>query len=151
MTEGRLTLANSRWDLAVGWEVGWQGVEETDWEGLATASYYLNRFTSIFGGIDVFGEGSNSEAERGVAGFTYLLPLNFEFVAWADTDGGGRFILEKELELTPRLALHGEAEYDTHEQWEGKVQLGYLITKEFSLLANWHSEYGIGVGLQVRF
>jgi FtsP/CotA-like multicopper oxidase with cupredoxin domain len=151
MTEGSLNLANSRWDLTAGWEVGWQGVEETDWEGLVTADYYLNRFTSIFGGINVFGEGSNSEAERGVVGFSYLLPLNFDFAAWADTEGGGRLIFEKELELTPRLALHGEVEYDTHEQWEGKVRLGYLISKEFSLLANWHSEYGIGVGLQVRF
>ncbi len=151
MTEGSLTLANSRWDFTAGWEVGWQRVEETDWEGLVTARYHLNRFTSLFGGVDILGEGSSSEAERGVAGFSYLLPLNMEFAAWADTDGGGRIMFEKELELTPRLGLHGEAKYDTHEQWEGKVQLGYLLTKEFSLLANWHSEYGIGAGLQVRF
>jgi hypothetical protein len=151
MTEGRFTLANSRWEFAAGWEVGWQGVEDTDWEGVVTADYYLNRFTSFFGGVNFFGEGSSNEETRGVAGLRYLLPLNFEFVAWADTDGGGRFMLDKELELTPRLALHGEVEYDTHEEWEGKVQLAYLLTKEFSILANWHSEFGVGFGLQVRF
>jgi len=151
MTEGELTLANSRWDVSAAWEVGWQGVNETDWEGLFTADYHFNRFTSFFTGVDVEGEGSESEETRGVIGFSYLLPLNLEFGAWADTDGGGRFMFEKELELTPRLGLHGEVQYDTHEQWEGKVQLGYLINKEFSVLANWHSEYGFGVGLQVRF
>jgi len=151
MTEGELTLANSRWNVSAAWEVGWQGVEDTDWEGLFLVDYQLNRFTSFFTGVDIEGEGSESEETRGVLGFSYLLPLNLEFAAWADTDGGGRFMFEKELELTPRLGLHGEAKYDTHEQWEGKVQLGYLINKEFSVLANWHSEYGIGVGLQVRF
>ena len=151
MTEGKLTLANSRWDFTASWKAGWKNVEDTDWEGLVTADYYLNRFTSVFGGVNFFGEGSSGEETRGVAGLRYLLPLNFEFAAWADTDGGGRFMLDKELELTPRLALHGEVEYDTHEQWEGKVQLEYLITKEFSALANWHSEFGVGVGLQIRF
>jgi FtsP/CotA-like multicopper oxidase with cupredoxin domain len=151
MTEGELTLANSRWNVSAAWEVGWQGVEETEWEGLFKVDYQLNRFTSFFTGVDVKGEGSESEETRGVLGFSYLLPLNLEFGAWADTDGGGRLIFEKELELTPRLGLHVVAKYDTHEQWEGKVQLGYLINKELSVLANWHSEYGIGVGLQVRF
>jgi hypothetical protein len=151
MTEGELTLANSRWNFSAAWEVGWQRVEETDWEGLLIVDYQLNRFSSFFTGIDVEGEGSESKETRGVLGFSYLLPLNLEFGAWADTDGGGRLMFEKELELTPRLGLHGEAKYDTHEQWEGKVQFGYLINKELSVLTNWHSEYGIGVGLQVRF
>ena len=81
----------------------------------------------------------------------YLLPLNLETAAWLDTDGGARFMLEREFELTPRIDLHGEVEYDTHEQWEGKVSLSYLINKEFSILANWHSEFGVGAGLQLRF
>ena len=151
MTEGELTLANSRWNVSASWEIGWQGVEETDWEGLLLAGYQFNRFTSFFTGVNIEGEGSESEQTRGVLGFSYLLPLKLEFGAWADTDGGGRFMFEKELELTPRLGLHGEAKYDTHEQWEGKVQLEYLINKDLSVLTNWHSEYGIGIGLRLRF
>jgi FtsP/CotA-like multicopper oxidase with cupredoxin domain len=151
MTEGSLTLSNSRCEFKAGWEVGWESVDKTDWEGLVTVDYHVNRFTSFFTGVDFFGEGSSGEETRGILGVRYLLPLNFESSAWLDNDGGQRFMLEKEFELTPRIGLHGEVEYDTHEQWEGKVGLSYLINKEFSILANWHSEYGIGFGLQLRF
>ena len=151
MTEGSLTLANSRFSFDAGWEVGWQQVEETEWEALFTADYHFNRFSSLLAGINVLGEGSDEEATRGVFGFRYLLPLNFETTAWFDTDGGGRFILEKELQLTPRFELGMEVEYDTHKQWEGKVEFGYQLTKNFSLIANWHSEYAIGAGIRILF
>jgi hypothetical protein len=151
MTEGTITLTNSRWEFKSGWEVGWESVDKTDWEGLVTVDYHVNRFTSFFTGVDFFGEGSSGEETRGILGLHYLMPLNFESSIWQDNDGGQRFMLEKEFELTPRIGLHGEVEYDTHEQWEGKVGLSYLINKEFSILANWHSEYGIGFGLQLRF
>jgi hypothetical protein len=151
MTEGSLTLSNSRFSFDAGWEVGWQQVEETEWEGLLTADYHFNRFSSLLAGLNVLGEGSDEDATRGVFGFRYLLPLNFESTAWLDTDGGGRFILEKELQLTPRFELGMEVEYDTHKQWEGKVELGYQLAKNFSLIANWHSEYAIGAGIRILF
>jgi hypothetical protein len=151
MTEGTITLTNSRWEFKAGWEVGWESVDKTDWEGLVTVDYHVNRFTSFFTGVDFFGEGSSGEETRGILGMRYMLPLNFESSAWLDNDGGQRFMLEKEFELTPRIGLHGEVEYDTHEQWEGRVGLSYLINKEISILANWHSEYGIGFGMQLRF
>ena len=151
MTEGALTLANSRYSLEASWEVGWQGADETDWEGLLAADYHLNRFTSFFAGADFLGEGSASDEIRGVLGVRYLLPLNFDSTAWLDSDGGARVYLTKELEITPRLGLHGEVQYDTHTQWEGKVGLSYLVSRDFSIIGNWHSEYGVGVGLQIRF
>lgn len=151
MTEGALTLANSRYSVAASWEVGWQDVDETDWEGLLTGEYHVNRFTSFFVGADVLGEDSSSDEIRGVLGINYLLPLNFDSATWLDTDGGARLYLAKELEITPRLGLHGEAQYDTHTQWEGKVGLSYLISKDFSIISNWHSEYGVGAGLRIRF
>jgi len=151
MTEGAISITNSRWEFEAGWEVGWQSVDTNEWEGLVTIDYHVNRFTSFFAGSDFLGEDSSSEETRGVLGIRYLLPLNLETATWLDTDGGARFMLEREFELTPRIGLHGEVEYDTHDQWEGKVSLSYLIKKEFSILANWHSEFGIGAGLQLRF
>jgi hypothetical protein len=151
MTEGSLTLANSRLSFDAAWEAGWQQVDETEWEGLFTADYHFNRFSSIFAGIDWLGEGSTSEEIRGVTGFRYLLPMNFESALWVDSDGGGRFFLEKGLQLTPRLGIDFEAEYDTHTQWEGKVEMSYLIARNFSLIANYHSEYGIGAGVRILF
>jgi len=38
-----------------------------------------------------------------------------------DTYGGVRVTLDKEFELTPRLMLFGEIEYDTHDLWEERV------------------------------
>lgn len=151
MTEGSLTLSNTRNIFQASWEAGWQDVDDTHWEGIFTYERYFNRFTRIFFGIDLLGEGYSTEETRGIVGLHYLLPLNFESAAWLDTDGGARVMLEKEFMLTPRLALMGEVEYDTHEKWEGKVGLNYVLTNEFSFLAQWHSEIGWGGGLQVRF
>lgn len=151
MTEGALTVENSRLAFEAAWEVGWQGVEKTEWEGLLTADYHVNRFTSFLVGANFLGEDTATEETRGVLGVRYLLPLNFESISWIDTDGGARFFLAKELELTPRFGVHGEAEYDTHTQWEGKVGLSYLISRDISIIGNWHSEYGLGIGLQIRF
>jgi hypothetical protein len=151
MTEGSLTLANTRTTLEASWEVGWQEVDDTEWEGIATIGWYLNRFTSFFAGVDVIGEGSSEEEARGVFGLSYLLPLNLETSAWVDTEGGFRVMLEKAIELTPRFGLHGEVEYDTHKDWEGAVSLHYTLTRDVSLIGKWHSDFGYGGGIQIRF
>jgi CopA family copper-resistance protein len=151
MTEGFLTMANIRNMISFSWEVGWHEVEETEWEGLIKYSRYINRFFSLFAGVDLLGEEDELDETRGVAGLHYLLPLNVESQAWVDTDGGARVMLEKSLELTPRLSLSGEVKYDTHEQWEGGVQLAYILAKNFSLIGKWHSEYSWGGGLAIRF
>ena len=46
--------------------------------------------------------------------------------------------------------VSGEAQYDTVEKWEGSVSLDYLLSKAVSLVANWHSLYGWGAGLNIR-
>jgi CopA family copper-resistance protein len=151
MTEGFVMLSNTRNMLTAEWEVGWQNVDDTEWEGIFTYDRSFNRFFTVFAGADLLGEGDEHDDTRGVLGFRYLLPLNLESRVWIDTDGGGRFKLEKSFELTPRLALVGEAEYDTHDKWEGSVVLSYMVHQYFSLLGQWHSEYGFGGGLQIRF
>jgi FtsP/CotA-like multicopper oxidase with cupredoxin domain len=151
MTEGFLMLSNTRNILTAEWEVGWQEVDDTEWEGIFTYDRYINRFFTILAGANLLGEGDEHDDTRGVLGFRYLLPLNLESRAWIDTDGGARFNLGKSFELTPRLALLGEAQYDTHDKWEGSAGLSYMVHKYFSLVGQWHSEYGFGGGLQIRF
>ena len=152
MTEGFVRAANTRHTLTAMWEYGWQEVDEDEWEGLLTWDYYINRFFTVFTGLDVLGEGSITEDTRGVLGITYLLPLNIESSYWLDTNGGGRFMFEKEFVLTPRLAFSGEAEYDTHDsKWEGKARLGYTVSKSISLTGQWHTDFGWGVGAMIRF
>jgi CopA family copper-resistance protein len=151
MTEGFLMLSNIRNIFTGEWEVGWQEVDNTEWEGIFTWDRYMNRFFTIFAGVDLLGEGDEQDHTRGVFGIRYLLPLNFESRAWIDTGGGARFNLGKFFELTPRLALFGEAQYDTHDKWEGGVSLSYMVHQYFSLVGQWHSDYGFGGGLQIRF
>jgi hypothetical protein len=152
MTEGFLKAADTRNTIGAEWESGWEGVEQNEWEGLFSWDRYINRFFTMFAGLDMLGEGSEADHTRGVAGITWLLPLNIESRYWLDTDGGGRFSFAKEFALTPRLALTGEAEYDTHDsKWETRAGLTYTLSKSFSLIGQWHSDFGWGAGAIVRF
>lgn len=151
MNQGFITLSNTRNILNVSWEIGWEEVDETEWEATPTYSYYVNRFTTVFIGADLEGEKDSLEDHKGVVGFNYLLPLNIEFMTGFDTFGEFLFSAEKEFELTPRFMLFGEAEYDTETKWEGQAGAEYLVSKHFSLIGQWHSEFGPGGGLRIRF
>ena len=151
MSEGFLRLANTRQVINAAWEAGWQKTEKTEWEALLTWAFHPNRFLSLFVGADNLGQGWWLTKTRGVAGVGYLLPFNLESRLWVDSDGGARVRLEKSFQLTPRLALNAETEYDTHTRWEGAAGLGYTLTRDLSLVARWHSEYAWGAGLEVRF
>jgi CopA family copper-resistance protein len=151
MTQGFATLSDTRNIFTAEWEVGWEGVDKTEWETILTYDRYINRFLTLFAGADLIGESDEFEEERGIFGIHYLLPLNVETRAWVDTDGGARVILDKSFELTPRLTLFGGSEYDTHDLWEGRVGLSYTLSKNISLVGQWHSDYEWGGGLQIRF
>jgi CopA family copper-resistance protein len=150
-TEGFLRLADTLNALTAEWEAGWQRVDRTEWEGALTWDRFVNGYFSLFAGAVVEGEGNDAEDLRGIAGLAYLLPLSIETRAWLDTDGEVRLMAEKELELTPRLSLTAEVEYDTREQWEESVGLSYLVSKSFSLTGGWHSEFGWGAGIRLSF
>ncbi len=151
MTEGNLQLSGMRNIFHARWEAGWQNVEQLDWEGVLTGERYFNRFFSIFAGSDVLGTGDEVDDARGILGLHYLLPLNLDLRVWLDTDGGGRAAVEKAFQLTPRMTLFGEAQYDTHDRWEGKTGMSYSVAKKTSLLFQWHSEYGWGGGIRYFF
>ena len=151
MTEGFLSISNTRNILIVGWEVGWQEVDDTQWEAIITWDRYINRFFTLFAGTDLTGASNDLEETRAVLGIRYLLPLNVESRSWIDSGGGGRFNLGKLFELTPRLALFGESQYDTRDLWEDRASLSYLVHKNFTIVGQWHSDYGFGGGLQIRF
>ncbi len=151
MTEGFVLTSNTRNILSAQWEVGWQDVPGVEWEGILSYDRYVNRFFTLFTGIDMLGAGDKAEDTRGVFGLRYLLPLNIETRSWLDTDGGARFVLAKSLVLTPRIVLTGEVQYDTHDKWEGRARLSYLFSRSVSFLTQWHSDYGPGAGLELRF
>ena len=151
MAQGDLVYANTRHIFSAKWQVGWQDVHNTKWEVTPAYDYYLNRFTSIFAGVNLEGAGDRLETHEGVFGLRYLLPLNITSGAWVDTAGEFRFSFGKHLELAPRLALFSEAEYDTKDHWETRVGASYQIKKHFSVVGQWHSEFGWGGGLRWQF
>ncbi|MGI9088809.1 MAG: multicopper oxidase domain-containing protein [Chthoniobacterales bacterium] len=157
MTQGYIQLSNTRNIFNLEWEAGWQDVRDTEVENTFLYERYFNRFTRLFAGADLNGTfktdpvGYTSDNDRGVFGLMYKLPLNIDSMIWVDTDGGARFRIAKNIPLTPRLILGGEVRYDTHEYWEERVHLDYMLSKNASILGQWHSTYGWGVGLRVRF
>jgi hypothetical protein len=150
-TQGTLVFSNIMNSVMLNYEAGWDGVEGTAWETDITYNRYINRFTSVFAGV--YGEGVNGtrETERLIAGVSYLLPVNFLASAWVDSDGGARVTVGRELMLTPRLGIFGEAEYDTREDWSYQTGASYRLSQSFSATALWDSVYGVGAGVTFRF
>jgi hypothetical protein len=152
MSAGELRLARTRDDFALVWEAGWGG-DEGDWKALARYGRAVNAFFLPFLGLEVEGGGHDGgeTSAAGVAGVRYLLPLLVETTLRADTDGAAGIAFEKELPLLPRLDAHGEAAYDSHDGWEGKIDLAYALNRGVSLVGGWHSEHGWGAGFGLRW
>lgn len=150
-TEGFVEVSSSRHIFMATWEIGWQLIDYVESEFVGTYDYYVNRFFSPFVGGDMFLNNTDTEVGRGVLGIRYLLPLNIDSRTWVDSEGGARCTLEKTLQLTPRFSIKGEAQFDTHDYWEGIIGAYYVISDQFSLMAQWHSDYGWGGGFQIQF
>jgi hypothetical protein len=151
MAQGMLMYANTRHIFSAEWQAGWQDVDEVEWEATPTYDYYLNRFFRIFGGGNFEGEGDHIEKHEGIFGLRYLLPFNVESRVWVDTAGELQFAAARHLDITPRLRVFAEAEYDTQEKWESRVGVTYLISKHLSLVGQWHSDFQWGGGLRWQF
>ncbi|MBC8319071.1 MAG: multicopper oxidase domain-containing protein [Desulfobulbaceae bacterium] len=143
MTEGKAVAAATRHTLSVDWEKEW---EEEEFEVTSSYGYYVNRFLTMFGGAH-----TTDEDLRGIAGIHYLLPFLIEATGWVDTEGESRVSLEKSIDLTSRLSVSGESQYDTEESWEWAVALEWTVNKHLSLIGKYHSEYDAGIGLNIRF
>jgi FtsP/CotA-like multicopper oxidase with cupredoxin domain len=145
-TEGYVTTSSTRNQLALEWEAGWQDVPSAEYELLASYRYHFNRFyRALLGGH--FQDGQN----RAVFGFEALLPLNIESQIWVDTEGEVRITAEKDLQFTSRVGAVGEVQYDTELGWEGRTLLLFNVNRHLDLAAGWHSEYGFGGGLNLRY
>ncbi|CAM9308424.1 unnamed protein product, partial [Discosporangium mesarthrocarpum] len=141
-TEGEAIASNRRHEVGVEWEVGYAG--DVDHEVLPRYRYHVNRFYRFFAGASL-----EDERNAGVFGAEALLPLNFEARAWVDTEGHGRFRLSKELDLTTRLGFVGDVEFDTDQGFEGSTGLRYRVHRYAAIAAEWHSEFGVGAGLEL--
>jgi CopA family copper-resistance protein len=148
MTEGGLILSNTRSILASTWEIGWGQIDDTDYEVNLSYDYSFNRFASIFMGSQLTNEVLGN---RGIFGVRYVLPMLVDAFAWVDSEGEFRFGATKSYPITQRLHAFGEVEFDTMSDWEWSTGLEYILDKNVSLIGSYHSEFGAGGGLAIRF
>lgn len=149
MTSGLLTWMNPKNDLLLSWEVGWERVASPEYEIDALYQRYFNMNFQAFAGYR-FSNHDNA-GNRIVAGINYRLPLMIWADLSVDSEGNGRFQLSKRFQLTPRLGVSAYAFYDTGSRWEWSASADYTLTRSTSLSISYHSDYGPGAGLLIRF
>ncbi len=143
MTEGGINMSNTRNTLSAEWEAGFR---EEEYEVELTYNRYLDRFITVLAGASLA-----DDHKRGVLGIKYLLPFLIDGTAWIDTEAELRVTLEKEIHLTERLSTFGETHYDTESKWEWKAGGAIMMGKKISLVGQYHSEFGGGGGILVKF
>ena len=66
-------------------------------------------------------------------------------------EGEVRLSLAKTLPITSRLSAFGEVNYDTATHWEWKAGAMFIVAKRFLLVGSYHSTFGAGAGIGIKF
>ena len=129
---------------------------------------YLNDWVRIYVGVNTENEISNSYDKFntvGLVGVKYFTPYMFNVDVSIDHQLRPRVLVDKEILLFPRFFMEGEYEYRADFGWvnglednisyEGEnewlVRASYILSRNFSIQANYTNHYGWGGGLSVRF
>lgn len=151
MSMGMASFMNSRNDFYTMWDLGWH---EFDFEhihyeiDLGWKRYFNPNFSTVLGARLT---NEHDAVDRAFGGVEYRLPYLIDSFAQVDSEGDVRLGLGKALRLTDRISVFGEIEYDTGSEWEWSTGFEYLLTKQFSLISEYHSDHGIGGGVSFRF
>lgn len=151
MSMGMASLMNSKNDFYAEWDIGWEDFEfdHSHYEiDLGWARYFDPNFSAVVGARLT---NDHDAEDRAFAGLEYRLPYLIGSSLQIDSEGDVRVGLGKSLQITPRLSLFGEVEYDTNTEWEWSTGAEYLLNKQFSLISQFHSEHGMGAGISFRF
>ena len=146
MTDGVAVFSNSKNIFSTHWRVGWQEVEDAEHDIELSYDRYFNRFFTAFIGVNF-----TNDYERGIFGVRYLLPFNFESTVRIDSAGELRAMIGQSLHLTSRLGIFGDFEFDTESKKEWVAGASYTLSKNFSLVGQYHSHFGAGAGIKFRF
>ena len=151
MSMGMASLMNARNDYYAMWDIGWHDFdfEHPHYEvDLAWKRYFNPNFSTVLGARLT---NHHDEVDRAFGGVEYRLPYLVDSFIQVDSEGELRFGLGKSLRLTDRLSIFGGVEYDTGSEWEWSAGAEYLLTKQFSLISEFHSDHGFGGGISFRF
>jgi FtsP/CotA-like multicopper oxidase with cupredoxin domain len=149
LSDGRLTVRNSRHDYYAEWLLGYGGDDDDEYEiDLAWSRYFHPDLSTVLG---VRFTDRDDEENRALAGVNYRLPYLIDSIVQLDSEGDARIGLGKHLAITDRLSVFGEIHYDTGSEWEWTVGADWLLNKPFALTTQYHSDHGFGAGLRYRF
>jgi FtsP/CotA-like multicopper oxidase with cupredoxin domain len=145
-SEGRAGWRNARNNLDFTWDYGF---EEEEYEMDLVWKYYHNHNWSSLYGYRFTNE--LDAKDRAFSGAQYRLPLLAYSTLTVDSEGDLRTGLAKSLQLTQRLSLVNELEYDTHSDWEWRGGLDYRLNKRWSITGGYHSDHAFGIGLNFKW
>jgi FtsP/CotA-like multicopper oxidase with cupredoxin domain len=91
------------------------------------------------------------EKNSAVLGVKYLLPYFVESELSVESTGDVRLSLAKRFQLTDRLSLRGQIQYDTSEALDWMVGLHYTLNRRWGLITSYDSDHGPGAGLSFTF
>ena len=141
-TEGSAGWFNNRNRVGVDWE---HGFADDEYELDLVWKRYLNRDWSTLAGYRFTNH--HGAADRAFAGVQHRLPFLAYGTATIDSEGDLRLGITRELQLTSRLSWVNELEHDTLSDWEWNTGLRYRLSKRWSVTGGYHTDYGLGAGL----
>lgn len=155
MAMGFLALTDTRDEFFGTWDIGID-------HNIAEGHYHVYTYEVDAGWKHNFNESlttvvgrrfANEEGttDRAFAGVDWWFPGGFRSSWQVDGMGEFRVGLAKSYHLTKRLEWFNAAHYDTGTQWAWTSGLDYEISEHFSLVAQYHSGEGMGLGLGFRF
>ena len=155
MAMGFLTLTDTRdeffstWDIGIDHNIAEGHNHVYTYEVDAGWKHNFNKsLTTVVGWRFANEEGTT---DRAFAGVELWIPGGFRSSWQVDGMGDLRVGLAKSYHLMKRLEWFSAVHYDTGTQWAWTTGLDYELSGHFSLVAQYHSGEGMGLGLGFRF
>ena len=148
MTMGMATVMSGRENFTFMWDYGYDAHHMENEYDLFW-SHYFSPNVSTFLGYRL--TDSMDAEDRFFGGVKYRLPYLIETDLAVDSEGDFRIGVGRELQISPRLKVFGDVEYDTNTEWQYSAGASYLINKQFSLSTFYTSDHGLGAGVSFRF
>lgn len=168
MAAFHLVSSNTRNQFTFRGEFGWNQNLESE----ITYERYLYDYFRVFVGANVENEQKNSLEEvatTAIGGFRFFTPYMFNLDVRMDNKLRPQVGLSRSLMIFPKLILFGEYEYQIDFGWVNELPsegasgttylsetvwsagLEYMLSRNFSLMANYDNRFGVGGGISARF
>ncbi len=120
---------------------------EHEYEATLTYDFHLNRFASVFVGVEAKEHDHFASDTLALVGFNYLLPFMIESEFRVDDTGEVRLELDSELHLTKNYVF--DWQWNTDEEY--RLSLRYSLSERWGFILTHDSNYGGGLGLHYLF